>query len=77
MASTKYKTKDYLEAYELLIQSGTKMVVNVFLLASITLGALVFIAGYLYVGKILFAVTADLMQAFSGAFRKGHKTLLE
>ena len=38
---------------DLLIQSGTKILVSVFLLSSLTLGAIFFLAAHLYIGKMI------------------------
>ena len=43
----------FLKLDDLLIQSGIKMLVSVFLLASLTLGAVICLAAYLYTGKMI------------------------
>ena len=43
----------FLKLDDLLIQSGIKMLLSVFLLTSLTLGAVIFLAAHLYTGKMI------------------------
>lgn len=54
----------FLKLDDLLIQSGIKMLVSVFLLSSLALGAIFFLAAHLYIGKMIIVLPITAVVAF-------------